>query len=193
MLRLGVTGGIGSGKSTVCQIFEKLGVPVYYADQRSKFLVSNLPELKREIISHFGDESFVDGVYNREYIAGVVFNDKSKLELLNSIIHPYVLRDWDEFCLQNKNSKYIIKEAAIMLETDSKHTVDKIALVYAPQELRLQRVMRRDGLDSEAVISRMNRQMPEEEKRKLADYVIYNDGKHSLVIQVLELHKLLMA
>lgn len=193
MLRLGVTGGIGSGKSTVCKIFESLGVPVYNADQRSKDLVDQKPKIRSAIIEHFGEEAFKEGVYNRPYIANIVFNDKAKLELLNSIIHPYVLKDWEDFCLQYTHLPYIVKEAAIMLETDSKNSIDKVTLVYAPRELRLERVMKRDRTDRASIESRMEKQMSEEEKLKRADFVIYNDGQHSLIEQVLKLHRQLSA
>lgn len=193
MLRLGVTGGIGSGKSTVCKIFESLGVPVYYADQRSKDLVANKPEIKSAIIRHFGEEAFKDGIYNRPYMANIVFNDQSKLELLSSIIHPFVLKDWEAYCLQYTHLPYVVKEAAIMLETESKNSIDKVTLVYAPKELRLERVMQRDRSDRASIESRMEKQMPEEEKLKLADFVIYNDGRHSLIEQVLKLHHQLSA
>lgn len=188
MLRLGITGGIGSGKTTVCKMFEFIGVPVYYADQRSKDLVANSSVIKADIIRHFGEQAFENGVYNRAYIASIVFNDKDKLELLNRIIHPHVLSDWDNFCTQNAHLPYVIKEAAIMLETDSRNSIDKVALVYAPKDLRIDRVMKRDGLDKAAIEARMEKQMPEEEKLKLADYVIYNDGEHALIEQVLSLH-----
>ncbi|MCC6818920.1 MAG: dephospho-CoA kinase [Bacteroidia bacterium] len=188
MLRLGVTGGIGSGKSTVCEIFKKLGVPVYNADQRSKFLVSNNLELQSELILHFGENAFLNGEYNRKYIADIVFNDASKLDLLNSIIHPYVLKDWDVFCSKYQNLPYIVKEAAIMLETDSRNSIDKVALVYASVEIRIERVMKRDLLDRNSILARIEKQMPESEKLKLADFIIYNDGSISLIEQVLKLH-----
>lgn len=189
MLRLGITGGIGSGKSTVCQIFESLGVPVYNADARAKYLVANNKALQAELIAAFGENTFINGEYNRTYIAGIVFADKFQLEKINNIIHPYVLADWDSFCQQHAHLPYIVKEAAIMLETDSKNSIDQVALVYAPQALRLDRVLKRDGSDPELVKARMAMQMPEEEKLKLAHHVIYNDQEHSLIEQVLTLHK----
>jgi dephospho-CoA kinase len=189
MLRLGVTGGIGSGKSTVCQIFETLGVPVYNADARAKYLVAHDQHLQADLISAFGDQTFINGEYNRAYIAGIVFADKFQLEKLNAIIHPHVLADWDGFCSQYKDLPYVVKEAAIMLETDSKNSIDKVALVYAPEELRLQRVIQRDQSYAAVVKARMAMQMPAEEKLQLADFVIYNDQKHSLLEQVLALHR----
>lgn len=189
MLRLGVTGGIGSGKTTVCRIFEQLGVPVYYADKRAADLVEQNLQLREDIIHYFGSKAFNNGHYNRPYIASVVFSDKVKLDLLNSLIHPYVFSDWEAFCRQHAGKPYVVKEAAIMLETESRKTVDKVVLVYAPEELRIQRTMERDHTNKEAVLARIKSQMPEEDKLKLADAVIYNNGERPLIPQVLELHR----
>ncbi len=188
MLRLGITGGIGSGKTSVCRIFETLGVPVYYADVRAKQLVEQEAALKDELIKCFGAETFQNGKYNRPYIAGIVFSDKNRLEQLNSIIHPYVLKDWEKFCSEHKDSVYVVKEAAIMLETQSRDSVDRIYLVYAPADLRIIRVMKRDGSQAADIKARMDAQMPEEEKMAMADGVILNDGKNSLIDQVRKLH-----
>jgi len=189
MLRVGITGGIGSGKTTVCSIFEKLGVPVYYADPRAKDLVNTNQELQNKIINAFGQNSFIEGAYNRAFIASIVFSDKVKLDLLNSIIHPFVLNDWKSFCLEHAQSPYIIKEAAIMLETESKNSVDHIVLVHAPLETRIKRIHERDKVSEAEIKARIESQMSEEEKMKLADSIVYNDQSHSLIEQVLALHK----
>ncbi len=191
MLKLGITGGIGSGKSTVCRIFSYLGVPVFNADDRAKWLVNNNQELRQKIVDAFGDQSFINGEYNRPYIAHIVFSDKSKLEKLNQIIHPAVLRDWEEFCSGHAGKTYVIKEAAILIEAGGNKTVDRIALVYSPLEQRIQRLMERDKLDRQSIESRISSQMPEEEKLKLADYIIYNDQDHSLLEQVRNIHQLM--
>lgn len=188
MLKLGITGGIGSGKSLVCSIFKQLGIPIYNADERAKDIINSDKALKSKIISAFGDLSYIDGLYNRKYISGIVFENKNKLQLLNDIIHPAVFNDWREFCKLHQNEKYIIKEAAIMFETESKNTVDKIVLVYSPLHLRIQRTMKRDNSSEEEVLRKINNQMPEEEKLKLADYILFNDGNKSLIEQVMELH-----
>lgn len=193
MLRLGVTGGIGSGKSTVCKIFEHLGVPVYNADDRAKFLIANDSSIQNGIISVFGDDAYLDGIYNRPYISKIVFEDKVKLRQLNDIVHPAVLNDWALFCAGHQDHKYIVKEAAIMLESEGRNSIDKVVLVYAPEDVRINRVMQRDNVSEEAVKTRIASQMPEEEKMKLADFVIYNDGQHdSLIQQVLNLHNQLL-
>jgi dephospho-CoA kinase len=189
MLRVGITGGIGSGKTTVCSIFEKLGVPVYYADTRAKDLVNTNQELQNKITNAFGQNSFIEGAYNRAFIASIVFSDIEKLELLNSIIHPFVLNDWLTFCQKYAQRPYVIKEAAIMLETESKNSVDHIVLVHAPLETRIQRIHARDKVSENEIKARIESQMPEDKKMKLADSIVYNDQAHSLIEQVLALHK----
>ena len=189
MLRLGITGGIGSGKTLVCSIFQQLGVPVYNADTRAKWLINNHTELKTKLIKQFGEATFKDGLYNTAHISSIVFGNPTQLALLNAIIHPAVFEDWKQFCELHQTAPLVIKEAAIMLETDSKYTVDKIALVYAPLALRMQRVMQRDQISEADLLKKINAQMAEEEKLKLADYVIVNDGEQSLVEQVLKLHQ----
>lgn len=189
MLRLGITGGIGSGKTLVCSIFQQLGVPVYNADTRAKWLINNHTELKTKLIKQFGEATFKDGLYNTAHISAIVFGNPQQLALLNAIIHPAVFEDWKQFCDMHQAAPIVIKEAAIMLETDSKYTVDKIALVYAPQKIRMQRVMQRDQISEADLLKKINAQMAEEEKLKLADFVIINDGEQSLVEQVLKLHQ----
>jgi dephospho-CoA kinase len=191
MIKLGITGGIGSGKTTVCKQFAQLGIPIYNADERAKYLVNHHTDLQKEIILRFGEDSFINGEYNKAYISNIVFKDSQKLKILNHIIHPYVFNDWESFCLTHQASPYVIKEAAIMLETESKNTVDRIVLVYSPMELRIKRVMARDGVEESLVLNRIKQQMPDEEKMKLVDYIIYNDHEHSLENQVLSLHQLL--
>ncbi len=189
MLRVGITGGIGSGKTTVCSIFERLGVPVYYADSRAKDLVNTNSELQNKITNAFGQNSFIEGAYNRAFIASIVFSNKEKLELLNSIIHPFVLNDWEVFCKMHSQNSYVIKEAAIMLETDSKNSIDHVVLVHSPLETRIQRIQKRDNVSESEIKARIESQMSEDEKMKLADSVVYNDQEHSLIEQVLALHQ----
>ena len=189
MLRVGITGGIGSGKTTVCSIFERLGVPVYYADSRAKELVNTNSELQNKITNAFGQNSFIEGAYNRAFIASIVFSDKEKLELLNSIIHPFVLNDWEVFCHEHAHCSYVIKEAAIMLETDSKNSIDHIVLVHSPLETRIQRIQKRDKVSEAEIKARIESQMSEDDKMKLSDSVIYNDQEHSLIEQIMALHQ----
>lgn len=188
MLKIGLTGGIGSGKSTVARIFETLNVPVYYADEAAKRLMNEDKEIIEAVIRHFGKESYINGKLNRPYIASVVFNDKEKLELLNFITHPATIRDANEW-MAKQNSPYVIKEAALLFESGSAEYLDKIIGVYAPASLRILRTMERDNISRDEVIKRMNRQIEEEIKMKLCDFVIVNDEQHLVIPQVIKLHE----
>ncbi|HMQ61616.1 MAG TPA: dephospho-CoA kinase [Flavilitoribacter sp.] len=190
MLHIGITGGIGSGKSSVCRIFEVLGIPVYYADDRAKWLMNHDQDLKSGITGLFGEQAYLEnGDLNRKFIGSIAFTDPEKLSGLNALVHPAVLRDGFEWQEAQANVPYTLKEAALLFESGSYKFLDKVITVYAPLELRLQRVMTRDGVDRETVMNRVTQQMPEEEKLKLADYVIYNDGTRSIIGQVMALHR----
>ena len=191
MLRIGLTGGIGSGKSTVAKIFEVLSIPVYYADATARRLMNEDEELKKNIITHFGKESYVDGQLNRPYIASIVFNDKEKLELLNSLTHPATILDANKWMLK-QTSPYSIKEAALIFESGSAKHLDHVIGVYSPAPLRIQRIMQRDKITKEEVLQRMNRQMDEDKKMRLCDFVITNDEQQLLIPQVLQLHEKLL-
>lgn len=193
MLIIGITGGIGSGKTTVAKLFTLLGIPVYSADDAAKEIMTKDALLVQQIKDHFGPEAYcADGSLNRKHIAGIVFNDKDQLEKLNSLVHPATIRDSKTWAAQ-QNTPYVIKEAALMFETESFHHVDKVIMVYAPQALRIHRVMQRDGVDRNAVLARMHKQLDEKIKLKLADYVIYNDEQQMVIPQVLALHEQLLA
>lgn len=188
-MKIGVTGGIGSGKSTVCQIFEQLGVPIYYADVRAKALMHEDVELKKQIRKAFGWDAYDEkDRLNRAYLAKIVFNNSAKLNMLNGLVHPAVFEDFRQWVLLQKNAPYSIKEAALMLETDSYKELDKIIVVTAPIDTRIDRVVRRDGVKHDDVLKRMENQMSDRERIAKADFVIKNDGKASLVHQVLNLH-----
>ncbi len=192
-LKVGITGGIGSGKTTVCKIFESLGIPVYYADDRAKLLMVENQAVRSKIIALFGTEAYLpDGKLNRQFIASIVFQDKKKLEKLNAIVHPAVLQDGKQWHTAQTGAPYSLKEAALLIESGSHKALDKLIVVTAPPELRIQRVMERDGVPREAVEARISKQLPEEEKLKLADFVIENDGTKMLTTQVLKIHRLLM-
>ena len=192
-LKIGVTGGIGSGKTTVCRIFESLDIPVYYADDRAKTLMANDPILMEQIIDNFGPSSyFSDGGLNRGFIAGIVFQQPEKLIILNQIVHPAVRTDGLKWHKEQKRVPYTIKEAALMIESGNYKGMDKIIVVTAPIEARIQRVMKRDKVDEAAVNARINKQMPEKEKLKYADFIITNDGNHSLIKQVIKIHQSLV-
>ena len=188
VVKAGITGGIGSGKSTVAKMFSVLGVPVYYADDASKRIMNSDPLVIDEITKHFTREAYKSGVLDRSFLAAQVFNNKNNLELLNSIVHPATIRDADEW-LSIQQSPYVIKEAALLFESGSYAALDYVIGVSAPFNLRLQRTIKRDGSDREQVIARMNRQIDENIKMKLCDFIVYNDEQQLLIPQVLRLHE----
>lgn len=195
MLQVGITGGIGSGKTTVCQIFERMGVPVYYADVRAKELMETDKNLIASIQNEFGNEVYdAEGNLNRKLLAEIVFGNEEKLLKLNSLVHPVVFKDnesWNQV-LANKGYPYTLKEAALLVETGSYKTLDKLIVVTAPLQDRIARVMARDAATYDQVTARIKAQLPEEEKVKLADYVIDNNQIMDLVPQVTKIHVDLM-
>lgn len=194
MLKVGITGGIGTGKSVVCKVFESLGIKTYNADIRAKQLVLNHPPLKQAIIDQFGTEAYLaNGQYNRSYIAQIVFNDSQKLAQLNDLIHPVVFQDFEDWCKINQNEPYVIKEAALMIESGSHLKNDFNILVTAPHAIRLARVAARDGLSAQQIEKIIANQLPESEKIAYANFIIQNDGAHSLIEQVFTIHHQLIA
>lgn len=189
MLKLGLTGGIGSGKSTVAQLFELLNIPVYCADIESKKLTATSPEIKTKLIDVFGEEIYKDGELNKPLLASHIFNDKEKLEIVNNIIHPEVVKDFEKWVDKHSTYPIVAHEAAILFESGLNKIMDKVVLVYAPLETRVERVMKRDKVSREMVIQRMNNQMSEEDKLKLSDFVIVNDDSQSLISQTLDILK----
>ncbi len=192
MLKIGITGSIGSGKSIVCKIFEQLGVPIYNADERAKLLMISNAEIIEKVKLLFGHESYSEtGDLNRKHISNIAFNNKDLLTQLNQTVHPIVFKDFENWILEKEqlNIKYIIKEAALMFETDSYKKLDKFIVVTAPMELRISRTMQRDSILKEQVLSRMNNQLSQEEKLAKADYEIINDEQTSLIEQVFTLHQ----
>lgn len=188
MLRVGLTGGIGSGKTLVCSIFEKLGVPVYYADTEARILMNTDAELKAGIVKMFGDKMYSKDGLDRVLLAGSVFGDHEKLSGLNRLVHPSVRKDFNRWAVLQTGSPYVVEEAAILFESGAGAEMDLTVLIYAPEELRIRRVMERDQTDREAVLKRMGHQLSEEEKMKMAGYIIHNDGMQMLLPQVIELH-----
>lgn len=189
MLRIGLTGGIGSGKSTVAAIFRLLGIPVYDADSASKRLMSENPVLKQQIKNSFGEESYIDGELNTKYLAQQVFNDKNKLALLNSFVHPATKQDSEKW-LQFQRAPYVIREAALIFETGSEKELDLVVGVSSPLELRIKRTMLRDKVSRDQVKLRMENQMNEDEKLRLCQHVIINDERQLIIPQVINLHRI---
>ncbi|WP_116787470.1 dephospho-CoA kinase [Flavobacterium psychrotrophum] len=187
---LGLTGGIGSGKTTIAHVFEELGVPVYYADDEAKKILY-LPEVLPELKENFGDAVFVDGRPDRAKIAAVVFADKEKLQALNNIIHPRVAQHFNNWLQAHNNYKFVIKEAAILFESGSYKQCDDIILVTAPTEDRVQRVMQRDGTTREQVLQRIANQWTEEQKTRLSKYIITNINIDTARSEAVKLFKFL--
>lgn len=219
MLSVGLTGGIGSGKSTVAGIFGVLGIPVSNADQVARAIMNEDPALRRQIIQHFGEEAYLEGSFghgederghgekaaredegvdrggalNRSFLAAQVFHDPEKLALLNSLVHPATIRAGEEWLArQSAHTPYAIREAALIFESRSSQSLDFVIGVYAPATLRIHRTMQRDKITREEVLQRMKNQIDEDIKMRLCDAVIYNDDQQAVLPQVLELHKKLI-
>jgi len=192
MVKVGITGGIGSGKTLVCSIFKHIGIPVFHADIHGKqlFLDKNI---KTKLLSHFGNEIFTDNEIDTKKISEIVFNDNKKLEEINSIMHPAILDLYIQWLDTIKSKPYSIIEAAVLFESKVDFELDHIMLVTAPEELRIERSIKRDKTTREAIKMRIDKQMPETEKQKLSNSIINNDGTELLIPQVLKLNKLLIA
>jgi len=188
VLKIGLTGGIGSGKSIMAKIFSILGIPVFYADVAARNVMHEDAVLKQKIKQTFGDAAYENDKLNRKYIADIAFNNPFKLEQLNAIVHPATIAAAQQWMLQ-QTTPYAIKEAALFFESGSAEGLDYIIGVYAPQHLRIQRVMQRDNVTREDVLTRMSKQINEEMKMRLCDFVIINDEQTLVIPQVLKLHE----
>lgn len=193
MLKVGLTGGIGSGKTLISGIFTRLGVPVFNADEQSKQLVNKDTEIKRKLIALYGEEIYVQSGINRKLLAEIIFNNQEELNKVNSIIHPRVRKAFLFWAGKYKKAPYVIEEAAILFESKAFLEMDYTINVYADELLRIKRVTGRDNIDAELVKSRISNQLSDEERERLADFTIYNDGKEMIIPQVLEIHKKLMS
>lgn len=193
MLKLGITGGIGSGKSTACRLFELLGIPVYYADPRAKALMNEDVQLRKALIKTFGEEVYsAQQELNRAHLSALVFNNPTKLKQLNALVHPAVAKDYERWHKQQKNVPYTLKEAALLFESGSYKKLDAVIVVNSPLELRITRTMQRDGSTREAILQRINNQLSDKERNRLGQYFLNNDEEHSLIEQVVKLHKQLL-
>ncbi|KPK85384.1 MAG: hypothetical protein AMS27_07460 [Bacteroides sp. SM23_62_1] len=193
MFRVGVTGGIGSGKTLICKIFEILGVPVYYADLQAKKILVSEPDVITKLTECFGKVILKQGKPDREKIASIVFNSPDALNRLNSVIHPFVRKDFNVWTSNKKGYSYVIEEAAILFESGAFRLLDFTITISAPQDLRIKRVMERDNTDRKSIMARIANQMNEEERISLADAVIVNDNKLLVIPQVVELHNRLIS
>ena len=189
MIKIGITGNIGSGKSVVCELLKIHGIPVYNADKEAKRLNDSSPAIREKLIRHFGKEIYVGNKLDKNKFAQIIFNDPEKLSLANSIIHPEVAKDFAAWVASKNNYPIVALEAAVLFEGNFHHYVDKTITVYAPLELRIARASPRDNVPIEKIKEREKNQIPDEEKLKMADFIIYNDEKHALIPQVSNLLK----
>ena len=193
MLKVGITGGIGSGKSTVSSFFSVLGVPVYDSDKRAKYLMQHDNSIIGTIKKEFGERSYLNNQLNRSYIAEIVFKNESKLKQLNSIIHPAVRTDFNNWLSQNSNAKFVIKEAAIMIESGAYKEMDKLIVVNAKRDQKIKRIKKRDHLSLEDIENRIQNQLSDEIRNQYADFIIENNsGKMELKQQVLSIYNKLI-
>lgn len=194
MLKVGITGGIGSGKSVVCKIFAALGIHVFDADSEAREIVDTSEKVRTQIKKEFGDDMYdASGKLERKKMAALVFKDKEALLRLNSIVHPAVVKKSEQWAKQFKDVPYIVREAAILFESGTNKGLDKIITVTAPEDLRIQRVMARDQKSKEDILSVIKNQSSDKEKIKKSDFVIINDEKKMLLPQVLTIHEKLLA
>lgn len=192
-IKVGITGGIGTGKSFVSKIFRTMGVPFYDADKAAKQLMATHPQIRDGLIKAFGPQLYLsDGTLDRKWLAAQVFVDSEKLALLNSIVHPVVIKDGVDWA-DSQTAPYTLKEAALLIESGSYKTLDYLILVQAPEELRIKRVMERDSVSESEVLGRMSKQLSEEEKVKYANFIIVNDGHFSLIDQIAKIHQQLIS
>lgn len=187
MVVVGLTGGIGSGKTTILNYFQSLGVPIYIADAEAKALMNRSKVIKRKLIELFGNEAYKDGRLNRPYLSSKIFNDKNLLSKMNAIVHPKVASHFKRW-LKNQHTEYVIKEAAIIFENNLEHQYNYIITVVADEELRINRVMKRDTVSKERVKSIIKNQLSDAIKIEKSDYVIYNNDLKAAKIQALEIH-----
>jgi len=188
MKLIGLTGGIGSGKTTVARIFETLDVPVYNSDLRARWLMENNPDLVQKIKDHFGPLSYTaEQKLNRSYLANKIFNDSSETNWINSLVHPAVGVDLKTWCTK-QNVPFAIKESALLIETLNQQTVDKIIVVCSSENLRIERLQKRDKTNFVEIQKRMQAQLTDEQRIPFADYIIYNYGMNSLIHQTLRIY-----
>ena len=186
MYKIGLTGGIGSGKTYVSEIFGRLGIPVFNSDIEGKKCMQKNDGVREQIINLFGKEIYNNDKLDTGKLANIVFNNNELLERLNAIIHPAVVEKFNIW-VSEQHSDIVIKESAILFESSTNKELDKIICVYAPKEVRIQRIIERDGLTEEEVISRMKNQISQDEKKKLSDFLILNNGKTLLLPQILDI------
>ena len=187
MIKVGITGGMGSGKTVVSELFRLHGVPVFDADKEAKLLNDTSTRVKEGLTRHFGPGLYEGGRLNRAKLAGLIFQDEQNLAVANSIIHPVLAERFILWSQEREHHPVVVIDAAVLFEAKFERYVDQVITVFSPEEIRVERVKQRDGIDRSGAMARMQHQVPEEEKIRRADHVIYNDGNHSLIQQVANL------
>jgi len=187
-MKLGVTGGIGSGKTTVCRVFNVLGIPVFSADPAANKIIDTNADIIRGINSLAGKDLYPDGSLDRSLLASMIFNDKSFLGKINSLVHPVVFDNFERWA-KEQNAPYVIMEAAILFESGASKLVDKVVTIIAPMEERMERVIKRNKLSRDQVMDRINNQMDDESKTKLSDYIIHNSENDMIIPAILKIHE----
>jgi dephospho-CoA kinase len=193
MIKVGITGGIGSGKTIVCKIFEAMGIPVYNADRNARRLINTQPEIRDQLIARFGSDIYQNNQIDRKKLAGIIFANPDAVGFVNSVVHPAVSSDFMQWAEQQKNVPYVMDEAALLFESGGYKLMDIMVTVTAPETIRIDRAMQRDGATEEAIRSRIKNQLSEEEKIKLSDFVINNTEEFSLLQQTLALHNYILS
>ena len=187
MIKIGITGGIGSGKSVVCDILRLHDIAIFDADKESKHLVNTSKIIKEKLVNHFGKAIYTDNELNRKLFGELIFNNEDNLKIANSIIHPEVANLFIEWCQHHSSSNIVAIESAILIEAGFKKYIDKLITVYAPEELRIKRVVNRDNTSASNIKARIKNQISEEDRIQFSDYIIINDNSNSLILQVSEI------
>jgi dephospho-CoA kinase len=188
MIKVGLTGGIGSGKTTVCEIFKHLGIPVYHADIHARMLSDMDDDIRKSLTGLFGVDIYCESGLNRKKLSGLIFSNRDLLQQVNEIIHPKVLNHYKKWLKDYQDKKYIIHEAAILFESGMNFLFDRIITVSAPEEIRISRIMKREDVDEEHVKNIIQNQWPESRKKSISDFVIMNDDKRLILPQILKIH-----
>ena len=192
MKKIGITGGIGSGKTYVASVFKSLGIPIFNADIQAKKIMTSSGKLIKLVKEEFGNEIYKDSDLNKEKLASIVFSNSDKLQKLNSLVHPIVKEEFNNWC-KKQTSPYVIKEAAILFESNSHIGLDAVICVSAPLDLRMRRLLNRDDYSKKEIKKRIENQISQEEKEKLSDYIIVNDEKDLLLPKIIKVHKELLS
>jgi dephospho-CoA kinase len=192
MIKIGITGGIGSGKSLICKVFTRFGIPIYYADDEAHYITDQDPEIRKKIIALTGEHIYSGNELNRQVLAAYIFNDKSLLEQVNRIIHPKVAAHFNDWCTHHTDHPYIIQESAILFESDAYKNFDKIVTVSAPEPIRIRRVLSRKNMTPGKIKAILRNQLDEKEKIDRSHYIVINDNTQLVIPQILHLHQIFL-